>query len=282
MPDTQDKVSLTEDHFIHEGIKKNPGPLWIFAGLVLVVLLGLFISQQYFSIVSEKRFENRPFLQVTNREMSLFFWQNPAFMRANAKRKSGLLPGFHSEDSIQLRMASVDDYVIAPPSFLFYYHAWHRLLYLDPPARRILGKEFMEFLTYSQEWHPIYWNDAPAVYVELLDRLEKDKSLLIQEIDRQQIPKEVQLAFQGWKNFFHEGEAINSRVFTFAELEAFLEKNPTFNRNFWRNILIESVPDYLFTFSKKDFRRSEKVPFREMSAFLRLAMFNFLEAQEGK
>ncbi len=260
---------LSEKDFIHEEYGRNPFPFWgwLIAVLGFSLLFSLALSK-YTAVLSDQ-YADSPFLRVTNREISLFLWQNPNHMRAHVKSKNGYLPAFQYAEKIGLNPEYADDYVQAPPELLFLYHTWHRLLSDEFPIRAISAEEFQVFLEDVEEWQPRYWNQAPKEYVHLTEDLgsygKKNLNLLPAEI----LPIRVRQAFIGWKNYFYEGDKINEMVVAENELEKFIKQYPHYARNYWRNIAGDS---YLKTFTLKG--PAEPVLSEQIAPFLRVALFN--------
>ena len=117
---------LNENKFIAEQYSKNPSPFWIWLGVIAAFGLLIWVGQNWYYQWIEKRLVENPFLQVTNREMSLFLWQNPEHMRVNVKQKTGYLSAFQYTDKLTVEPLLADNYVEAPPELLFLYHTWHR------------------------------------------------------------------------------------------------------------------------------------------------------------
>src|SRR6476620_911156 len=138
---------LSEKDFIHEEYGRNPFPFWGWIGAVIGFSLIFSWGLSTYTNTLERQITDSPFLQVTNREMSLFLWQNPQHMRVHVKKKNGYLPAFEYAERIGLNPEYADDYVVAPPELLFLYHTWHRLLGDSYIPRYISGKEFSLFLT---------------------------------------------------------------------------------------------------------------------------------------
>ncbi len=220
-----------------------------------------------------------PFLRVTNREISLFLWQYPEHMRANAPRKTGYLPGFQYIEKVSVDPLLAEEYVEAPPELLFLYHTWHRLLGNQYFPRPIPSKTFLKFLDYATEWQPIFWHEAPQDYVAFVKQLsgkEEEKELDLESLPLTTLPLVVRQAFQGWHNFFIDKEAINGVRPTYGEMRKFLSEHPHYARNYWRNILFEARPQYLtMKGSEKD-----KVPENELTAFLREGFYNYMQASQ--
>ena len=224
-------------------------------------------------------FEESPFLRVTNRQLSLFLWQNPEFMRVNSPRKIGYLPAFKYTDKLTIDIAEADHYAVAPPELLFRYHTWNRLLKNEFSQRPILTSEFTDFISYAEEWHPNYWVGAPEWYRKLIDNLSSNQTKDLATLPLTTLPMDVRIAFQGWRNYFKDGEAINTLQPNRKEMHLFLEANPNYTRNFWRNLVIDSTPNYLNGMNKKG-NETDIIPSEELSAFLRVAFYNYFMAQK--
>ncbi len=274
--DSNDEVSDSE--LGSNGSKKDRLPFWIWLFFV-ALLIGLFSTVQNWVEDQLSEFHaSTPFFQVTNRDFSLFLWQNPQFMRINVSSKQAYLPGFQYLDKVTPFPEKAEELVQAPPSVLFHYHTWNRLIARETPLRPIKAASFKEFLRQSQEWLPRWWHEAPEGYVKLLEQLPSipDDQVL------QDLPYVVKQAYIGWKNYFFEGEAINGIMPTFGQLEAFLAAYPHFARNYWRNLTLESDPNYLKMVAYAHPDSDSIVSRDEMTPFLRVALFNFLEARQGR
>jgi hypothetical protein len=270
---------LQEKEFIRNNLGKNPFPAWI-AFIVILCIVSVFwgVSSWYFDFMATQ-VEKNPFLQVTNRQMSLFLWQFPEYMRVNANSKGGYLPGFQYENKVSLFLAEADKYVIAPPEILFMYHTWSRLLKNEFIPRTLTPIEFKEFLQYAEEWQPQNWPQAPIGYKTVVDSFMKGNSAKdLNTLDETEFPLDVQIAFQGWKNFFKEGDAINQLKPTFKEVEQFLKISPNYNRNFWRNILDSTYPSYLKGWQLANLKADEPMPNNEIAPFFRVAIYNYLHS----
>lgn len=267
---------LQEKDFIQERRGKDPSSFWIWLVLMALVAALLWGGRSWFLDQMQQRISLSPFLQVTNRQFSLFLWQHPEYMRAHARYKIGYLPGFQYGDAISVDPDLADQYVVAPPEVLFLYHTWHRLLGSTFFPEPISIVEFRDFLSANAEWQTRYWKDAPADYVKLLESVEKGDIPTndLASLPESTLPKEVRQAFQGWKNYNKEGEEINALRPTFAEMSAFLQKNEHYARNYWRNI-VEDPSQYLKTLSTGKFEASNTIPFQEVAPFLRQAFFNY-------
>ena len=256
---------LSEKQFIQEGYKRDPYPFRFWSVLIALAILLIYGAAHFAEELKVNTWKTSPFLRITNREFSLFLWQHPHLMRPHAKNKIGYLPGFQYLHKINMDIETAEEYVTVPPNVLFLYHTWNRLLGSYLPSRAILVDEFKEFLTLSIEWHPNNWLNAPKDYLRLvqdLDNLDKSSSLL----SVSELPFKVRQAFYGWKNYFKEGEAINSLNLTRQIVKAFLEKNPNFQKNYWEKI----YPNYLLTFDEN----FDIIPKNQIPSFLLSALYN--------
>lgn len=279
------KPRLSEKDFIHEGYRKNPLPLWLWLFLLTAFTAIIWGSSNWYGGRLNLLLQNSPFLQVTNRDISLFLWQNPEYMRNHSKEKNAYLPGFQYIDKITLDIAQSDHYAIAPPELFFRYHTWKRLVSDEFTERPILKKQFVKFLAYAEEWQPRYWTGATKAYTQLVDSLQTlsdDKDL--STLSKEQLPMQVRMAFQGFENFFIDKEAINEIKPTYEEMQAFLASHPNYNRNFWRNVVEDQMPNYLKSFSatKKEDEKDEArtIPSDELTPFLRVAFYNYSKAKK--
>lgn len=278
----RDTKPLSEGQFIQEGKAPRGVPWWVWmfaAGAILLVVLG---STQWVQVFMQGERSKDPFLRVTNREFSLFLWQFPSYMRVNAAKKSGYLPGF-AEDSENFSTITADQYVIASPELLFLYHTWSRLLASEFPARPISGAEFKEFLVRLPEWRPENWAGAPKAYGQLVNGGGLDATPNLQTLPEATLPTAVRVAFIGWKNYMKEGKEINAVQPTFGELSAFLDKYPHYARSYWRNI--QEVDgkgvagdNYLKETLKSGNAPDQKVPQDQLSPFLKVAYYNATKA----
>lgn len=266
---------LDERKMINEGIQKNPFPFLIWLALIAAVAALLWGSGNW---VLQRRTESligSPFLQVTNRDFSIFLWQFPEYMRANVSVKNAYLPGFQYLDKVSIEEGKADDYVMAPPKVLFIYYAWERLLKDEFVARPIKAKELLEFLDYSPEWTPKWWKAAPKEFQDLYASLP---SKGVETVNLSSVPIDVQMAFVGWKNYFLEGAQIKETKPTFSEMQAFLDRHPNYKRNFWRNLVMNGRPDYLIGLSGGDASKGT-IPDSQLTAFLKVAFFNANQAK---
>lgn len=271
---------LSEKDFIQEGFKKDPFPFWVWFFLLTAFVSLLWGGASIYYSKLNQLISRSPFLQVTNRELSLFLWQNSEFMRVNVSEKNNYLPGFHYLNKVTLELPNADVYVVAPPELLFRYHTWHRLISNEFSPRAIPKGEFQEFLNEVEEWQPQHWPHATKPYKEMIAQLPESKWTNLEILSKDALPQEVRLAFQGWKNYFKEGEAINHLKATFEEVSQFIQKNPHYARNFWRNIVSQTTPDYLKTFTFDQFEPQAKISKNELAPFLKVALYNFIMAKK--
>jgi hypothetical protein len=261
---------------------QDTSPLWVW--LFILVAFGALVwgvASQY-SGYFEENAASRPFLQVTNREISLFLWQNPEFMRANARSKSGYLPGFEYIGKISMTPGMADTYVAAPPEVLFRYHTWSRLLRDEYISRPIAVREFIEFLEYDEAWQPEHWPSAPQGYAALIKGLDPVSKDDLQKQPDSLLPLSVRIAFQGWKNYMYEGELINAVRPTYKGAAEFLKKHPNYARNLWRNIVDTRSQQYLKDVNLATDESSEVIPDEQLTSFFRLAYFNWQMSNQGK
>lgn len=262
---------LHDSELIHDSLRSNPRPAWVYLGIIVTVAALLFgLADQVFSKQQRLQAEN-PFLQVTNREFSLFLYQFPEYMRINVSSKAGYLPGFQYSEKIGIEPGQADDYVSVPPEVLSFYHVWKSLIGDIFIPREIRVGEFLHFLDYSPEWQPSEWPGATPGYQEIVNGLGKENGII------EGVPIEVQKAFIGWKNYFMEGELINKINPSYGEMARFLEQYPYYARNYWQNILMRGKPDYLKSLFLQDVDPHAKIPESEMAAFLKVAYYNFLQ-----
>lgn len=276
---TAPKPELSEKNFINESYSKNPFPFWLWLFLVAAFSAIFWGGASWYNAKLGSVFNVSPFLQVTNREMSLFLWENPEFMRINAKQKSGYLPAFKYLDKVTIDLVQADEYAAAPPELLFRYHTWDRLVSQEFSQRPIPKKDFQDFLSYAEEWQPAYWPGASEEYKKLVKELPKIQTDDLSTLSQEALPKPVRKAFQGWLNYFKDGEAINTFKPTYAQVRQFLSVNPHYARNFWRNVVQETTPDYLK--SLKTAKEDSTVPNEELTSFLSVALYNYLQAKNN-
>lgn len=277
-----EEKELAEKDFIHEEYGRNPFPFWgwLLAVIAFTALFSWGLST-YTDTLSHQ-YADSPFLRVTNRQISLFLWQNPSHMRAHAKNKNGYLPAFQYAEKIGLNPDYADDYAIAPPELLFLYHTWHRLVSNEFPLRSISTEEFQVFLVDVEEWQPRYWKEAPQGYVELVNSLAEYGDRDLNSLSESVLPLPVRQAFIGWKNYFYEGDRINAFKPTLSEVVAFLKKYPHYARPYWKNIVgqgyLQSLYDnqgHLKSIDNLlDVDLKSSISEQELAPFLRVALYN--------
>lgn len=271
---------LQEKDFIQDDRIKNKLPFWLWGVLFTLIVTLIWGTGSWYSQKISQEVEANPFLQVTNRQISLFLWQFPEYMRVNKKTgRAGYLPGFQYLDKLNIEPEMADQMVVAPPELLFLYHTWERLLSPEFIPRSIKLSEFKEFLLYAEEWQPKYWPNAPAEYVKFANALLSSSEIESGSIPDIAAPKDVVQAFQGWKNFFKEGEAINKTVPTYGQMMTFLNASPHYQRNFWRNILMDSYPNYLKNLNTNpSINPTLTIPNSEVAPFLKVAFYNYQQS----
>jgi hypothetical protein len=267
----EETPELSEKDFINESYQKDPFPFWFWLFVVMGITALVVGGSLWYSEKIDELFKASPFLRVTNREMSLFLWDNPEFMRANVKVKNGYLPDFEYLDRVGLDPDRAEEYAVAPPELIFRYHTWYRLLGDVLIPQPIPKEQFLLFIQDSREWQPEYWPKAPKGYVELLKGLAESKVTDLSTLPEDALPKEVRQAFQGWQHFFYDGEALNKIHPSKETVEAFLTQYPHYARNYWFNIVKDHYPDYLKDNEAKD-----------LTPFTRAALYNFGEYEKKK
>jgi len=173
-----------------------------------------------------------------------------------------------------------DQYVSAPPELLFRYHTWDRLLRKNYFPRPIPMREFAEFLEYDQQWHPQYWPDAPQQYRDLVQTLDPVSEENLDLRPEWVLPLAVKQAFQGWRNYIYEGEAVNNIQPSVKDMRAFIAEHPEYRRSLWMNIVDDGRVRYLSLLANNEAQPEERLPVFQLSPFLRVAYFNFLQTQE--
>jgi hypothetical protein len=278
MSATPPRKPLQEKDFIQDSFSSNPFPFWLWL-VLLAILAALFwggsswLTQKMSQEVAES-----PFLQVTNRQFSIFLWQFPEHMRISSSSKTAYLPGFQYQGKVSMYLEESDKYIVAPPATLFLYHAWNRLISKEYASRPIPTEEFQKFLSYAEEWQPKNWPEAPKEYGELVLKLSDPATPKdLQTLPESSLPRMVRQAFQGWRNYFKEGDQINAVQPTFEEMQRFLQLYPHYARNNWRNILLDHVPDYL---KGMEGGPGLKIPADQLAPFLKAAFFNYQQAQK--
>jgi len=225
-------------------------PLAIFAGAVL--LIWGFMSSGEFSLG-----KSGAFYAVTNRDFSLFLWQN---------LEKGDVRLFHETALLQ---ENVDRQVQASPDILAQYHVWQGLLGDILIPRKIPLEEFRSFLAFAIEWLPENWEKASFEYRSFAKDLPKCPFQQLEPLPFDTIPMQVRMAFYGWKNAFLEREAILKFQPSREQVQAFLKRYPQYARHYWRNFF----PGYL----QGVFSGFETMPY-----FLRSALFNFVMQQSER
>lgn len=269
---------LDERNFFQEGLRRNPGPFWFW---LLVCILVTSLAWYFSSRVEEEKeivYGSTPFLQVTNRQFSLFLWQNPEFMRSNLKGSRHYLTAW--EKGITVDPSQAENWVDAPDEALFMYHVWQRLLgdYYYP--RKIMQDEFVEFLKSDSQWLPQYWPKATDAYRTLIKWIEEGSNFFdLKELSYQELPLEVRQAFVGWKNYTKESEAINQIRPTYRQVWTFVDYYPNFKRPFWINLVRHDRPDYLLPVSAKG---NSLIPESEMDGLLQMGLYNYLNGTAQK
>lgn len=275
---------LSEKDFIQNGWSLSSFPFWLWIFLVATTVILIWGSLDWYQGLMQKMKRKDPFLEVTNREFSVFLWEFPSFMRNNISQKNGYLPGFlTTSENFNVEMA--EDFVSAPPDLIFLYHTWYRLLAPEFIRRAIGPREFEDFLSQLPEWMPENWSKAPEEYVQLVQSKSYLKWEDLQMLPESALPLMVRQAFVGWKNYFLEGPQINELVVTFEQVEAFLEKYPHYARNYWRNIQEVNGQrvaglEYLEGFVKGTFIPSANVPKEQLVPFLKVALFNDQDSKQ--
>lgn len=274
---------LLEKDFIHESPSKNPFPLWLWFFIAIALGIVLWGGGSWFNKTMSKEYADNLFLQVTNRDFSNFLWQFPEYMRINAKRKNGYLTGFQYENKVNILAGEAENWVVAPPEILFLYHSWQRQISREYAMRAIPLNEFKEFLNNVEEWQPSNWPKAPKNYTQLISTI--DQATTPQDLSSlalTDLPAQVRQAFQGWKNYFKEGEAINAIRPTFAELQEFLKVFPHYARPFWRNIVNTSARNYLYSLESGKFNPEDPALENELAPFLKVAFYNYKKSLQEK
>lgn len=276
---------LSESEFAENNSLVKAIPLWIWLFL-FTILIVLFIGlKAWYGQIIGKEEGKEPFMKVTNREMSVFLWQFPAYIRANTSKKTGYMPGFFF-DKENFDPKKEEEFVSAPPDLLFLYHTWNRLLAPYFISRPIKPAEFNEFLTQLPEWKPENWKLAPDEYTQLVTLKEYSKLENMENLSNQQLPLIVRQAFLGWKNYFKEGPFINKLAPSVGQVQNFLEKYPTYGRPSWRNIGLVAGKEvaglkYLQELINDSADSQEIITPDELSSFLKVALFNFEHFEKG-
>lgn len=269
---------LSEKDFIQNKpvLKSLPFWTWLFmAAAFLAILLGMY---SWYGELMQKEDSSEPFLAVTNREFSVFLWQFPQYLKPNAGKKMGYLPGFYG-DKENLIVQEAEKNVSAPPDLLFLYHTWNRLLAPEYAKRPISSAEFEEFLQRLPEWIPSNWKAAPPEYAALVNSEGYKKIDNLETLTNDELPRIVRIAFQGWRNYYKEGPQINAFAPTIGQVKKFLENYPNYARNYWRNIAeVAGQPvaglNYLSLLLIGIPNAGDKFPSDQLTPFLKAAMYN--------
>lgn len=251
-----------------ESSPRKPFTNWIWFLLLFFLSTSAFlwgISRWQEAILAEKQ-KIFPFYQVTNREFSLFLWQNPEFFKEYAQLNLGHIA---PDDDILLLPENAEALVSVPSKVLFRYHVWDRLIKRYPVKRSLPTHLFAEFLENNQEWLPRYWKAAPAPYRLFMENRETFSEKELPPL----IPLEVKIAYQGWLNYFKEWEEIQQLHPTQGEMESFLDVYPHYARSYWRNILRKEKPNYLINLYEEG--QHQKLNEDEMTTFLQIAIYNY-------
>ncbi len=273
------EVPLSEKDFIQESRTSSPLPLWLWLFLATALISILWGSKDWINQFTQDVKKAEPFLQVTNRDFSLFLWQFPGLLRSNATQKTGYLPAFQP-DRVAFDPKVGNEYVIAPPEVLFLYHTWDRLLGQIFFSTVISQDDFIEFLNQVPEWLPENWKEAPIEYQQwIASKGYKKEGQDLQNLSDSILPLSVKKAFQGWKNYFLDGQKVNDIKTTVGGVSALLKAHPEFARNYWRNISeIGSIHiaglSYLSLLLHSMPPSETSMPNEELSSFLKLALYN--------
>lgn len=248
--------------------------LWAFI-LILIAFFILFWGVRAWGSFLITRKTHKPFLYVTYRDFSNFLWQNPNYINLrNEPFLATYLPRYKDHPR---RFA--DEIVLAPFDLIYQYHVWKRLLGNSLGKRPIYGSEFKEFLADNCEWQPENWPNAPEGYQDIIKQLPSLQDSDLQTQAMKALPLNVRMAFQGWKNYTQEWNAIRNMKIKRGELNSFLKKHPEYNRYYWRNILKDQIPYYLISFPQGSLKKIDRpdvfVSDQELSDFLRIGYYNY-------
>lgn len=275
MVDLGPQEPLPERKFIDDTRQADPTIMWFWLFFVIALMTLIWGIGSQFSGFMQEQTEARPFLQVTNREISVFLWQHPDRMRVNQRRKSGYLPAFEYLGSVTVDPKLADQYVSAPPQLLFRYHIWKRLLGDLVFDRPIPEREFAEFLEYDSQWAPHYWPDAPEGYRAVMTSLDPVSDEDLAKLPDDILPPVVRQAFYGWRNYRYEGEEINAVQPSVKDLRSFIDEYPNFQRSLWKNLVDDGGARYLQLLADPNASQTQRVPVYQLSPFLRVAYYNF-------
>src|SRR6188474_2361637 len=85
---------LSEKDYIQNGWRLSSLPFWLWIFLMAALVGIVWGTASWYQGLIDKEKKHDPFLEVTNREFSVFLWQFPSFLKTNLPKKSGYLPGF--------------------------------------------------------------------------------------------------------------------------------------------------------------------------------------------
>lgn len=248
-------------------------------GIFLCVLLVIWALDKWEDEIHYNKVQDDHFFQVTNRDLSIFFFQNPGILEYTGK-----VPYFNSaEVPIILAPHFADVDADAPVSLLYRYQVWKRLLYGKLAKEPIYVFRFVEFLNENCMWLPSNWAAAPHEYVTLISSMEQNSETDLSKLSYKELPYEVRVAFQGWRSYTLDWDDIRSIDPTGIELEKFLVEHKEYLRPLWINFERESTPHYLKSFSPagkfigKD--PHQKISEDELTAFLKMGLFNSQQSQ---
>lgn len=277
-PSQYDRPPLSEKDFIQESKEPYSFPLWLWLAFIIMVVLIVWGTMSWYQGKTESGKNQKPFLEVTNRQLSVFLWQFPSYLRANVSKKIGYLTGFFT-DRVEVDNSAADEFAVAPPELLFLYHTWDRLLAPDYIAKPFTAADFDKFLAQEEIWQPAKWKDAPKGYVDMISSKSYEKTEDLETLSKDLLPIIVRQAFQGWRNYYADGEKINQLSPTIDQVVKFIHAHPKYGRNYWRNIGYvygqpiagEKYLQLMLTNSKPS---DEKFPSDQLASFLKVAMFN--------
>lgn len=278
--------TLSEKDFIQDRQTTAPFPFWVWLFLATLGISLMWGTKGFYEQNLKKFEKSDSFLHVTNREFSVFLWNFPNYLRANVEKKQGYLPYFEP-DRPSFALGAQDSYVAAPPDLLFLYHTWKRLLTPEFIGRSISPEEFSEFLEQANEWQASNWSQAPQAYKDLLNQKIYKNLSNLQVLPESALPLVVKQAFQGWKNYYKEGEQIDNIKVTLAQVQEFLKHYPGYERSNWRNISqVADQPvagkNYLLSLQQEILDKSKNFPNEQLSQFIKVALFNEEEAKKEK
>ncbi len=256
------RPELDEKDFIQE---RGPRFVWIFLFLFLATIALIWGINVWQGKIEKERLETEPFYQVTNRDFSLFLWDFPQYMRSNSELSEAYLPHFHTRDQVHVIPDLADEYVSVPPTILYLYHTWDRLLGEKVDSRPISEQGFALFLQENPEWLPEYWKKAPEGYRKLVEHLNRFGDKDLQALSDEALPLKARKAYQGWLDFARNWEKIHLLMPKKQVVEAFVENDPHYARNYWRNLF----PHYLEHLNKKDPLKGSEIPY-----FLKRALYS--------